>query len=62
MYISVPYARGSLLAGKLQAIAGLLTARCVTFAGDSPLEEAGFELSVPPLDAQRKRLSNPPLA
>jgi hypothetical protein len=37
-----------LLAGKLQAIAGLLTARCVTFAGDSPLEEAGFELPVPP--------------
>ena len=25
-----------------------LTARCVTFAGDSPLEEAGFELPVPP--------------
>ena len=47
MYISVPYARGSLLAGKLQAIAGLLTARCVTFAGDSPLEESGFEPSVP---------------
>jgi hypothetical protein len=46
MYVDAGRAAAS-LAGKLQAIAGLLTAGCVRFAGDSPLEEAGFELLVP---------------